>query len=224
LSIDDRIRLFLDVVDAVSYAHTNLIVHRDIKPSNVFVDVGGQVKLLDFGVAKLLEDEGRVAAATQLTREAGVAFTPEFAAPEQITGGAITTATDVYALGVLLYVLLTGRHPAAEALTSPAELYRAVVDLEPRRPSDVVSGSRRGALGGDLDTIVLKALKKAPRERYPSVAALGSDLRRHLALEPIAARPDSVAYRAASSSGATARPSRCPPWLRSRSSPGWSAR
>jgi serine/threonine-protein kinase len=196
LSVDDRIRLFLDVVDAVAFAHANLIVHRDIKPSNVFVDSGGQVKLLDFGIAKLLEDETG-AATMPLTREAGVALTPEFAAPEQITGGTITTATDVYALGVLLYMLLTGRHPAGDALNSPADLCRAVVDVEPRRPSDVVSGSRRSALRGDLDTIVLKSLKKDPRERYASVAALGSDLRRHLGHEPIAARPDSAAYRAA---------------------------
>jgi serine/threonine-protein kinase len=197
LDVKARVRLFLDVLDAVAHAHANLIVHRDIKPSNVLISTTGQVKLLDFGIAKLLEDEGDTGEQTQLTREAGVALTPRFAAPEQVAGGTITTATDVYALGNLLYVLLTGTHPAAGSLGSPAELYRAVVDREPRRPSDVVPGSRRAALRGDLDTIVLKSLKKDPRERYSSVAALGSDLRRHLAHEPIAARPDSVAYRAA---------------------------
>ena len=197
LDVKARVRLFLDVLDAVAHAHANLIVHRDLKPSNVLVSTSGQVKLLDFGIAKLLENDGHAASTTQLTREGGLALTPEFAAPEQLTGGAITTATDVYALGVLLHVLLTGSHPAAGTLDSPAELYRAVVDREPRRPSDVVSGPRRGALRGDLDTILLKSLKKDPRARYASVAALASDLRCHLGHEPIAARPDSLAYRAA---------------------------
>ncbi len=112
LSIDGRLRLFLDVLAAVAHAHANLIVHRDIKPSNVLVATDGQVKLLDFGIAKLLEEEGGAAEATALTREGGGALTPEYAAPEQVTGGAITTATDVHALGTLLYVLLAGRHPA----------------------------------------------------------------------------------------------------------------
>src|SRR5215831_9660739 len=120
LDVDKRLRLFLDVLGAVAHAHANLIVHRDIKPSNVLVDNDGRAKLLDFGIAKLLQDEVGGGEATALTREGGRALTPEFAAPEQLTGGAVTTATDVYALGTLLYLLLTGRHPAGEARQSPA--------------------------------------------------------------------------------------------------------
>ncbi len=217
LDVDGRLRLFLEVLAAVAHAHANLIVHRDIKPSNVLVATSGQVKLLDFGIAKLLEEEGGAGAATALTREGGRALTPEYAAPEQVTGGAITTATDIYSLGVLLYLLLGGRHPAEVALSSPAELVRAIVDAEPPRLSDVVvvakgqtaealernaalrnatpEGLRRD-LHGDLDTIVAKALKKNPAERYASVTALADDVRRYLADEPIRARSDTLAYRA----------------------------
>jgi serine/threonine-protein kinase len=218
LAVPERLRLFLDVLDAVSHAHANLIVHRDIKPSNVLVDLNGQAKLLDFGIAKLLEGEGESGAATALTREGGRALTPEFAAPEQVTGGAVTTATDVHTLGTLLYILLSGRHPAAGALRSPAEMVRAIVDVEPPRVSDAFAGGtteevedrRRAAeargttpealrreLAGDLDTIVAKTLKKNPAERYPSVTALADDLRRFLRDEPIGARPDTLRYRAA---------------------------
>src|SRR5262252_7801531 len=189
LGIQERVRLFLDVLGAVSHAHANLIVHRDIKPSNVLVDRSGQVKLLDFGIAKLLEGEGQEGAATLLTREAGSALTPEYAAPEQLTGGAVTTATDVYELGVLLYVLLTRQHPAGAGVHTPAELLRAIAEVEPRRPSDVATSQPAEAKGhnqsslpidqrirrqlrGDLDTIVAKALKKNPQERYWSAAAL----------------------------------------------------
>jgi len=209
-----RIRLSLDVLMAVAHAHANLIVHRDIKPSNVLISKDGQVKLLDFGIAKLLEGEGQEGAATLLTREAGSALTPEYAAPEQVTGGLVTTATDVYALGVLLYVLLTGQHPAGPCPRSPADLVKAITDTEPRRLSDVVvsqasdreqNAARRGTvaeklhrqLRGDLDTIVAKALKKNPQERYTSVTALADDLRRYLRNEPISARPDTMVYRAA---------------------------
>jgi len=218
LSIEARLRLFLDVLEAVGHAHTNLIVHRDIKPSNVLVDREGRVKLLDFGIAKLLEGEGEGGAATALTREGGRALTPEFAAPEQIIGGAVTTATDVFALGTVLYILLSGRHPAAGALGSPAEIVKAIVDAQPPRVSDTFTAGRtaasenrrraaeaRGAtpdalrreLRGDLDTIVAKTLKKDPAERYPSVTALAEDLRRFLRHEPIGARPDTLRYRAA---------------------------
>jgi len=193
-------------------------VHRDIKPSNVLVASDGQVKLLDFGIAKLLEGEGGAGEATALTREGGRALTPEYAAPEQMTGGAITTATDVYALGTLLYVLLAGRHPAERALQSPADLYKAIVDTEPVRLSDAVArikgqtietlesnaalraatpdGLRR-ILKGDLDTIVAKALKKNPAERYPSVTAFADDVHRYLDNQPISARRDTLAYRTA---------------------------
>jgi eukaryotic-like serine/threonine-protein kinase len=222
LDVPERIRLFLDVLDAVAHAHANLIVHRDIKPSNVLVSKDGQVKLLDFGIAKLLEGEGRQGAATLLTAEGGRAMTPEYAAPEQVTGAPVTTATDVYALGVLLYVLLTGIHPARAGLRSSetlsaARLVKAIVETDPTRPSQIVAmvgesvsepnsnPNRRIAapeklsrlLRGDIDTIVVKALKKNPEERYRSVTAMADDLRRYLKHEPISARPDTFAYRAA---------------------------
>ncbi|MGE5243560.1 MAG: protein kinase domain-containing protein [Betaproteobacteria bacterium] len=215
LDVEARVRLFLDVLVAVAHAHANLIVHRDLKPSNVLVRNDGQVKLLDFGIAKLLEGEGEAGAATLLTVEGGRAMTPQYAAPEQVTGGEVTTATDVYALGVLLYVLLTGQHPAGSGPYTPAALVKAIVDTEPTRPSDVVAidkakaatanANRRATtperlrrlLRGDLDTIVAKALKKNPQERYASVTALADDLRRYLEQEIISARPDTLAYRAA---------------------------
>ena len=192
LSIEARLRLFLDVTDAVAHAHANLIVHRDIKPANVLVSHAGQVKLLDFGIAKLVEPDAGWEA---VTREGSRALTPEYAAPEQLSGGAVTTATDVYALGVLLYVLLTGQHPAGRALDSPATLVRAIVELDPPKPSDTVDGRLQRTLRGDLDTIVAKALKKNAAERYSSVTAFADDLRRYLRHEPISARADTVRYR-----------------------------
>lgn len=221
LGVDARLRLFLDVLEAVAHAHANLVVHRDIKPPNVIVSHSGEVKLLDFGIARLIEGDtkwdsggsGRV----PVTQDGRTALTPEFAAPEQLCGGTVTTATDVYALGVLLYVLLSGQHPAGRAVHSPATLIRAIVDTEPSRLSDAVvdesepqevlarhasrcgttPGRLRRALRGDLDTIVGKALKKDPAERYVSVTAMADDLRKALAREPIGARPDTIGYRTA---------------------------
>jgi len=198
LGVEARIRLFLDVAEAVAHAHANLIVHRDLKPSNVLVSFEGRVKLLDFGIAKLLEAEMPGGEPSPLTREGGAALTPEYAAPEQVTGGPITTATDIYALGVLLYLLLAGRHPAGDARQAPADLLKAIVETEPLRLSDAAQDNRlRRLLRGDLDTIVAKALKKDARERYASVAALADDLRRYLDHKPISARPDTLAYRTA---------------------------
>jgi len=215
LDVEARVRLFLDVLAAVAHAHANLIVHRDLKPSNVLVSQDSQVKLLDFGIAKLLEGEGGAGKATLLTVEGGRVMTPEYAAPEQVTGAPVTTATDVYALGVLLYVLLTGQHPAGPGLRAPADLVKAIVDTEPTLPSDVVvstkatmdvitqNATRRTTtpdklsrlLRGDLDTIMAKVLKKNPSERYTSVTALADDLGRYLGHKPISVRPDTFVYR-----------------------------
>jgi serine/threonine protein kinase/tetratricopeptide (TPR) repeat protein len=215
LDVDARLRLFLDVLGAVEHAHANLVVHRDIKPENILVADDCGVKLLDFGIAKLVEgDDG---SATQLTREGGRLLTPEYAAPEQLTGQPVTTATDIYALGVLLYQLLSGRHPAGDTARPPAELMRAVVTSPAMRMSTAASASRpyasddaariadrRGLaparlkhrLRGDLDSIVAKALEKEPGARYASVGAFADDLRRHLADQPVLARPDVFRYRA----------------------------
>jgi serine/threonine protein kinase/Tfp pilus assembly protein PilF len=210
LSIEERIRLFLDVQAAVAHAHANLVVHRDLKPSNVLVSADGQVKLLDFSIAKLIEDHPDQA---RLTREAGAAMTPKYAAPEQVTGGPITTATDVYSLGVLLYELLSGRHPAGDAKT-PSDFIRALADTETPRLSTMVTPNADGAalvaasrattperlrrtLHGDLDTILAKALKKNPAERYGSVAEFADDLRRYVDQKPISARPETLRYRSA---------------------------
>ncbi len=210
LDVDARVKLFLDVLGAMAEVHAHLVVHRDIKPSNVLVRKDGQVKLLDFGIAKLLAREEESALAITHTMEGGGALTPRFAAPEQVTRGAVTTATDVYALGVLLYLLLTGQHPAGPGADTPAELVKAIVEVEPRRASEAVlaGGNAAGTHGstpeklsrqlrGDLDTILGKALKKHPQERYASVTAFGDDLRRYLQHEPISARPDTLAYSAA---------------------------
>jgi len=217
LTIPARIRLFLDVLGAIAKAHANLIVHRDLKPSNILVRNDGQVKLLDFGIAKLLEGDGAAGEASTVTLEGARAMTPAFAAPEQLKGEPVTTATDVYALGVLLHVLLTGQHPAGPGPHTPVDLVKSIVDDEPTLPSDTIARNKadeklavRNAklrsttpdklcrlLRGDLDTIVAKSLKKNPHERYASVTELADDLRRYLRNETISARPDTLAYRTA---------------------------
>ncbi len=184
LPADLRLGLFLQVLDAVGHAHANLIVHRDLKPSNILVTSGGAVKLLDFGIAKLLESEGGGDRAT--VGEKTLALTPEYAAPEQVMGGAITTATDVYALGVLLYLLLSGRHPTAEGCTSAGDI---ILALRERQPSILPLG--------DLGAVVDKALRKQPRERYQTVAAFADDIRHYLAHEPVSAHRNLALYRAA---------------------------
>jgi serine/threonine-protein kinase len=187
LGLRARLALFLMVCDAVEHAHRNLIVHRDLKPGNILVSTDGVPVLLDFGIGKLL-DPGQSAEDSR-TRTAARAFTPEYAAPEQIHGEPVTTATDVYGLGMLLYVLLAGRRPFADATGIAFE--KAVLEAEPPRPSTF--GGRE--LAGDLDTIVLKTLRKEPDRRYTSVSALADDLRRFLDGTPVRARPDTFGYR-----------------------------
>jgi serine/threonine protein kinase/tetratricopeptide (TPR) repeat protein len=211
--IEARLRLFLDVLAAVAHAHSNLILHRDLKPSNILVTPQGQLKLLDFGIGKLIADQSSVGSSTELTQLAGRAFTPDFAAPEQVAQGDVTTATDVYALGVLLYLLLAGRHPTAQPTATQVDRLRAIVEAEPLRPSDAITratgadsaaiaGARATtpskltrALRGDLDNIIAKALKKSPVERYANATAMADDLRRYLNHEPVMARPDAAMYR-----------------------------
>jgi serine/threonine-protein kinase len=193
LDIEGRVKLFLDVLAAVAHAHSHLIVHRDIKPSNILVTRDGVVKLLDFGIATLLGPED-----SQLTREVEPGLTPEYAAPEQLLKQPVTTATDVYALGVVLFMLLAGKHPLGiEVGKSVPELARATLDHDLPRPSELATDTVRGStLRGDLDNIVAKALKKNPQERYSTAEALAQDLRCFLNCQPVSAQPDSFAYRA----------------------------
>ncbi len=216
LRVAERLAIFEQVADAVRFAHHNFIVHRDIKPSNILVTADGTVKLLDFGIARILDD----VSPPDTTLTGNWLMTPEYASPEQIRGEAITTATDVYASGTVLYELLTGRRAHRPQDRSPRELERAICELDPPRASDVVThdpvaseeeevasslelAARRGTdpgrlrrtLAGDLDTILACALHKDPVRRYPSVDALLDDLERYRTGRPVRARPDSRTYR-----------------------------
>lgn len=216
LSVDERLALFETVCEAVQFAHQNLIVHRDLKPSNILVTASGRVKLLDFGIAKLLDTEQHDANGLPLTITGMRPLTPEYASPEQVRGEALTTASDVYALGVLLYELLVGQRPHAMQLQH--EAVRLVAEGTVARPSTAVmqvatqsgddeattwilearrmsADQLRRRLRGDVDSIAMKALAVEVQRRYGSAQLLGTDVRRHLAGLPVEARPDSVGYR-----------------------------
>lgn len=207
LGIDARVRLFRQVLLAVQHAHANLVIHRDLKPGNILVTAQGEVQLLDFGIAKLIEPEGGTSVETELTRMAGRPMTPQYAAPEQLLGQPLTTACDVYALGVVLYELLCGERPYELKVASVAQLEQAILDVEPRAPSrralsepiaiarGTSSALLRKQLSSDLDAIVLRALAKQPAQRYGSVEALRADLDRWLGGEPVEARTPSTVYR-----------------------------
>ncbi|MDP1900985.1 MAG: protein kinase [Rubrivivax sp.] len=216
LDVEGRLRLFVDVVQAVAAAHAQLVVHRDLKPGNVMVDGQGQVKLLDFGIARLLDEgeDGAALSASSVTRTGQRAYTPAWAAPEQVRGEPVSTATDVWALGVLLCQLLTGRHPSGLPWSSDITAWMHAAALpEPKRPSRLVAEGEDAAalaaarglqplrlarrLQGELDQIVLRALAEEPGRRYSSAQALADDVLRHLRNEPVSAVADTVGYRAA---------------------------
>lgn len=194
LGMRERLALFLQVLDAVQFAHAHLVIHRDLKPSNVLVDGEGHARLLDFGIAKLLTTGGPTVAATELTELGGRALTPEYASPEQISGAPLGIASDVYSLGVLLFELLTGARPYQLQRGSRAELEEAILHTEPRRPSEAAPTLKR-ALRGDLDAIVGHALAKAPEQRYATAEAFARDVQRHLDGEAVLACPESSAQR-----------------------------
>jgi serine/threonine-protein kinase len=212
LTIEERLALFDDVLAAVAHAHSHLVIHRDIKPTNILVGQDGRVKLLDFGIAKFVEEQAPAGDST-ITQEGGHSFTPEYAAPEQWRGDTPTTATDVYALGVLLHHLLVGRHPTAPPGANAQQVMRSTLDVDPTPLAQALdtdealarAAAARGTtparlarlLRGDLEHIVLRALRKAPRQRYATVDALAEDLRRFRAHEPVSARAGAWAYRAA---------------------------
>ena len=203
LTLEDKLNLFLQLADAVAHAHRNLLVHRDLKPGNVLVTPEGEVKLLDFGIAKALDPLEGIDPQESNTTVGGVRpYTPNYASPEQVRGEPVSTATDIYSLGVLLYQLLTGVRPTGRAATTPMEAARSVLEEQPTRPSalsadlnaDPMWQRTRKRLQGDLDNILLKALEKSVERRYASVDALAADVRNYLAGRPVDARASSVAY------------------------------
>ncbi len=185
--VRERLALFLQIAAAVDYAHRNLVVHCDLKPGNILVTAAGAVKLLDFGIAKLLAP----GSASHLTQDGRRPFTPDYASPEQVRGAPVTTATDIYGLGLILYELLTGSSPYQVQTQSPAAMVAAICVLDPAPPS-----ARNPRLDADLDAIVLKALRKEPAERYASAAHFAEDVRRYLEGRPVAARKGTFRYRA----------------------------
>jgi tetratricopeptide (TPR) repeat protein len=187
-----RLTLFLRVCEAVEFAHQNLVVHRDLKPDNILVADDGTPRLLDFGTAKLLSPTLAVPG-SELTREGYQSFTPQYASPEQVLGNPITTASDTYSLGVLLYLILTGAMPYDLKEFTTAEMLRAICEESPRRPSQATGADDR--LDADLEAILLKALRKEPRERYLTAEQLASDIRAYLGGQPVAARQGTLRYR-----------------------------
>lgn len=194
LGLIPRLRLFLQVCEAVEYAHRHLIIHRDLKPGNILVDADGQIRLLDFGIAKLLEEED---GASPVTRTGARLMTPEYAAPEQILGQGVTTSVDVYALGVVLYELLAAKRPFGDRKAGLSGLERAIIERVPANPSTSEAAGRwRKRLRGDLDAVVLRSMRKEASERYDSVAHLSGDIRRFLAGQPLDVGGGHFTYRA----------------------------